>query len=89
MLQNNILNCFLEDNFTKNIMINEEKYGFEQMEDSVYGYYLYGKMDNNKLDLNGFFLENRLFSECNSLCGKFVKINIYMIDMEFPNCLYF
>ncbi len=85
--------CFYYDDSVSFIetveLINEEKYGFEQMEDSVYGYYLYGKMDNNKLDLNGFFLENRLFSECNSLCGKFVKINIYMIDMEFPNCLYF
>lgn len=74
--------------FIENIeIINEVKYGFEKMDGYIYNYYLYGKMDRNKLDLNGFFLED--FSGCDTLYGKFVKIEIYYLRVEFLDFPYF
>jgi|GEM_PF-844856 hypothetical protein len=59
---------------------NEKKYGFEKTEG---GYYLYGKLDDNKLNLNGLLLDNDLFSDCQYLHGMFVKVKINRIDIAF------
>lgn len=63
--------------------INEKKYAIEKADSSYYAYYLYGKLKDNKLDLNGFIVEDEIFSNYKQLDGKFVKVKADRIDVKF------
>ena len=64
-------------------VLSEPKYGVEKIGEPYYAYYLYGKLYDDKLDLNGFFIEDSLFSDCEDLDGKFVKVRVDRISMAF------
>ncbi|MGI9214425.1 MAG: hypothetical protein ACR2HS_01840 [Gammaproteobacteria bacterium] len=66
-------------------IMNNPKYGIEKDNSDYYAYNLYGKLIDGKLDLNGFLMEDDLFSDCENLNGKFVKVNIIRISMVFIN----
>ncbi len=62
--------------------INEIKYGVEKADSSYYAYYLYGKLEDSKLDLNGFIVEDEVFTNYKQFEHNFVKVKVDRIDIR-------
>ncbi len=65
--------------------VNEIKYSIEKASSPYYVYYLHGKLKGNKLDLNGFVVEDKAFANYKKFKDKFVKVKIDRIDIRVLN----